>query len=134
NVAGDFLGEVVALGLQSGFGDDNLWLGHLKAFADGAMGSATARMLEPYEGQPDNTGILVTPPDELWSLITGAADAGFPISVHAIGDRAVREVLDVMAEWQTTRGRMAHLSMPQRIEHVQVIHPSDLDRLAAHDI
>src|SRR5690606_8559735 len=80
NVAGDFLGEVVALGLQSGFGDDNLWLGHLKAFADGAMGSATARMLEPYEGQPDNTGILVTPPDELWSLITGAADAGFPIS------------------------------------------------------
>lgn len=134
NVAGDFLGEVAALGLQSGFGDDNLWLGHLKAFADGAMGSATAHMLEPYEGQPDNTGIVVTPPDELWSLITGAAEAGFPISVHAIGDRAVREVLDVMAEWQTTRNQTPHLTMPQRIEHVQVMHPADLDRLAAHDI
>ena len=134
NLAGDFLGQVAALGLQPGFGDDNLWLGHLKAFADGAMGSGTAHMLTPYEGLSDNTGIVVTPPDELWALITGAAEAGFPISVHAIGDRAVREVLDVMAEWQTTRGQTAHLPMPQRIEHVQVIHPADLDRLAAHGI
>ena len=134
NVAGDFLGQVVTLGLQPGFGDDNLWLGHLKAFADGTMGSGTAHMLEPYEGQPGNTGIVVTPPDELWALITGAAEAGFPISVHAIGDRAVRGVLDVMAEWQTTRGQTTHLPMPQRIEHVQVIHPADLERLAAHGI
>ncbi|MCW5846349.1 MAG: amidohydrolase [Anaerolineae bacterium] len=134
NVAADFLGEAIRLGLASGFGDDNLWLGHMKAFADGAMGSATAHMLEPYEGAPGNTGIVVTPPDELWSLIVDAADAGFPISVHAIGDRAVREVLDVMSEWSTTRGGNARLPMPQRIEHVQVIHRADLDRLAAHGI
>jgi predicted amidohydrolase YtcJ len=134
NVAGDFLREVGAIGLQPGFGDDNLWLGHLKAFADGAMGSGTAHMLAPYEGQPDNTGIVVTPPDELWALITGAAEAGFPISVHAIGDRAVREVLDVMAEWQATRGQATPLPMPHRIEHVQVTHPADIGRLAAHGI
>lgn len=134
NVAADFLGQAAALGLASGFGDDNLWLGHMKAFADGAMGSATAHMLEPYEGAPDNRGIVVTPPDELWSLIVDAADAGFPISVHAIGDRAVREVLDVMSEWAATRGASARLPMPQRIEHVQVMHPADLDRPAAHGI
>ena len=66
--------------------------------------------------------------------MTAAADAGFPISVHAIGDRAVREVLDVMGEWESTRGATTRLSMPQRIEHAQVIHPADLDRLAAHGI
>ena len=119
---------------MSGFGDDNLWLGHMKAFADGAMGSGTALMLEPYEGWLDNVGIAVTAPDELWTLITRAADAGFPISVHAIGDRAVREVLDVMSEWATTRAANSRLPMPQRIEHVQVMHPADLDRLAAHGI
>lgn len=134
NVAADFLGEATTLGLASGFGDDNLWLGHMKAFADGAMGSGTAHMLEPYENQPGNTGIVVTPPDELWSLINAAAAAGFPISVHAIGDRAVREVLDVMSEWAATRGANSRLVMPQRIEHVQVMHPADLDRLAAHGI
>ena len=134
NVAADFVSEAATLGLVSGFGDDNLWLGHMKAFADGAMGSATAHMLAPYVGQPANTGIVVTPPDELWTIMTAAADAGFPISVHAIGDRAVREVLDVMGEWESTRGATTRLSMPQRIEHAQVIHPADLDRLAAHGI
>jgi predicted amidohydrolase YtcJ len=134
NIAADYLPEATLLGLQAGFGNDNLWLGHVKAFADGAMGSATAHMLEPYEGQPDTRGIVVTPTDELWLLIVDASEAGFPISVHAIGDRAVREVLDVMSEWTTTRGANSHLPMPQRIEHVQVIHQDDLGRLADHGI
>jgi predicted amidohydrolase YtcJ len=132
NVAADFLAEAVRLGLQAGFGDDNLWLGHMKAFADGAMGSRTAHMLAGYDGEPGNTGIVVTPPDELWQLIVAAADAGFPLSVHAIGDRAVREVLDVMGEWATTRA--AALPMPQRIEHLQVMHAADLPRPGAHGI
>lgn len=133
NVAADFLAEAARLGLEGGFGDDNLWLGHMKAFADGAMGSATAHTLEPYHGQPSNTGIVVTPPDELWRLAVDAADAGFPISVHAIGDRAVREVLDVMVEWATTRAP-GDLPMPHRIEHLQLMHPDDLGRAAAHGI
>jgi predicted amidohydrolase YtcJ len=134
NIAADYLPQAALLGLQSGFGDDNLWLGHIKAFADGAMGSATAHMLEPYEGQPDNRGIVVTPTNEIWRLIVDAGEAGFPISVHAIGDRAVREVLDVMSEWTTTRAANSGLPMPQRIEHVQVIHPDDLGRMGDHGI
>jgi predicted amidohydrolase YtcJ len=98
------------------------------------MGSGTAYMLEPYEGQPDNRGIVVTPTDELWRLIVDAGAAGFPISVHAIGDQAVREVLDVMSEWTAGRATGSKLPMPQRIEHVQVMHPMDLDRLAPSGI
>ncbi len=134
NLAADFIPEAAALGLQAGFGDDRLWIGHAKAFADGAMGSRTAHMLDPYEGEPGNRGVVVTPVDELYRLIETAAEAGFPLSVHAIGDRAVREVLDVMGEWATTHGTRVSLPMPHRIEHVQVAHPGDLGRLAAHGI
>lgn len=133
NIAADFLPEVARLGLQAGFGDDRLWLGHVKAFADGTMGSRTALMLEPFEGEPENRGIAVTTAADLWRLIVDAAEAGFPISVHAIGDQAVRDVLDVMGEWATTRGS-GGLSLPQRIEHVQLIHPDDLGRPAEHRI
>ena len=139
NIAADYVAEAARLGLQAGFGDDNLWLGHVKAFADGAMGSRTALMLAAYEGEPDNTGIVVTPADRLWQTTVAAGQAGFPMSVHAIGDRAVREVLDVMSEWATTQGATASrrpppLPMPQRIEHVQLIHPDDLARLAPSGI
>lgn len=130
NLAADFVPEAAALGLQAGFGDDRLWIGHAKAFADGTMGSRTAHMLAPFEGEPGNTGVVVTPAGELYQLITAAGEAGFPLSVHAIGDRAVREVLDVMGEWTATHGSRISLPMPHRIEHVQVAHPDDLPRLA----
>jgi predicted amidohydrolase YtcJ len=130
NVAADFLPELTALGLQSGFGDEHLWLGHVKTFADGTMGSRTASMLSGFAGEPNNVGVIVTPADELWRIATAAADAGFPLSVHAIGDRAVREVLDVLSEREAAdAGR--HLPMPHRIEHVQLIHPDDLARVGS---
>jgi len=133
NIAADYLAEAAVLGLQPGFGDERLWLGHVKAFADGTMGSRTAWMLEPFEGEPDNVGLAVTPVDELWQLAMRAAEAGFPISVHAIGDRAVREVLDVFIEHQATESA-ARLTLPHRIEHVQLIHRHDLSRAGAQGI
>ncbi|MFN8459163.1 MAG: amidohydrolase family protein [Anaerolineae bacterium] len=60
HIAAEFLAEAVSLGLQPGFGDERLWIGHLKAFADGTMGSHTALMIEPFEGEPDNRGLAVT--------------------------------------------------------------------------
>ena len=124
NIAADYLPQVITLGLQPGFGDDRLWLGHVKTFADGSMGSRTAWMLAPYEGEPHNHGIQVMTTNALWQLTHQASQAGFSLSVHAIGDRAVREVLDVFDEHQAS-----HLAMPHRIEHIQLIHPHDLDRL-----
>ena len=133
NIAADFLGEADTLGLQPGFGDELLWIGHAKAFADGTMGSRTASMLEPFVGEPDNNGVIVTSAQELWEMASLAAQGGFPMSVHAIGDRAVREVLDVLGERQTLDGP-GGLLLPHRIEHVQVIHPDDIPRLARHNI
>ena len=133
NIAADFLPEVNTLGLQAGFGDEHLWLGHVKTFDDGTMGSRTASMLAGFEGEPDNFGVIVTPADELWQIATDAADAGFATSVHAIGDRAVREVLDVLSE-RASADAGKRLPMPHRIEHVQIIHPDDLVRVGNHNI
>ncbi len=133
NIAAEFVAEAAILGLQPGFGDDLLWLGHIKTFADGTMGSGTALMLQPYSDMPGNLGLAVTGRDQLWDLALQAAEAGFPISVHAIGDRAVRDILDVLSELETIH-IATNLTMPHRIEHVQLIHPDDLGRLAKHNI
>ena len=133
NIAADFLAEAVTLGLQPGFGDDLLWLGHMKAFADGTMGSLTALMLRPFTNAPENLGLAVTDKDQLWELAWKAGKAGFPLSVHAIGDRAVRNILDVFSELETSN-LVSNLSLPHRIEHVQLIHPDDLGRLAQYNI
>ncbi|MBI1881914.1 MAG: amidohydrolase [Chloroflexi bacterium] len=114
NIAAERLAEAAALGLQPGFGDERLWIGHLKAFADGTMGSRTAWMIEPFEGEPDNYGLAVTSTKVLWELATQANRAGFPLSIHAIGDRAVREVLDVLSELPLNKQRSRGLPSAER--------------------
>lgn len=127
-----FIDSLLDMGMRTGFGDEWLRLGNLKIFADGAIGAHSALMFDPYIGEPDNYGIVVVGKEEMYELISRASLNGFASTVHAIGDRAVRDVLDVM---QTVRGEEAARGVPrhtrrQRIEHVQVIHPSDVDRLA----
>ncbi|MCB0167596.1 MAG: amidohydrolase family protein, partial [Anaerolineae bacterium] len=130
HIAADYLTEAALLGLRPGFGSERLWLGHAKAFADGTLGSQTALMLEPFEGT-DNTGLAVTSADELWELAIQANRAGFPLSIHAIGDRAIRDVINVLSEFKPdlAAGQLAH-----RIEHVQIIQPDDMQRMAQHGI
>jgi hypothetical protein len=136
NISARALPHIAALGVQCGLGDDMLWIGHVKFFADGSLGSRTAWMLEPFVAQPgddqSNTGVCVTPPDEMASIIRNAEAAGFPVSVHAIGDRANRELLDVFEEVSSARQGLEPLcSTPHRIEHAQTLHADDLPRLAA---
>jgi len=131
NVAADYLDEAASLGLQAGFGGDRLWIGHVKTFADGSMGSRTATMLEPFEGEPGNYGVEVVAPAEIARLARRAEQAGLRLAVHAIGDRAVREVLDVFEALRREGAPPDGLSLPHRIEHVQVIHPADLPRLSS---
>lgn len=98
---------------------------HIKVLADGALGSQTACMLEPYEGQPDNSGIMAVPKPRLRVLVRRSVEAGFAMAVHAIGDRANLEVLDVFEEVRgTDAGRDALL----RVEHVQVVQAEDVPR------
>ncbi|MGH2405427.1 MAG: amidohydrolase, partial [bacterium] len=121
------LEHAVAAGLRTGFGDEWLRVGPVKVFADGTLGSQTAAMLEPFEGQPGNTGIAVHTREELIDLVRRAVGGGFWCAIHAIGDRANRWVLDAFeASLDATRA----LGARHRIEHVQLIHPDDLPRLS----
>ncbi len=116
-----------AVGMVTGVGDPMLRVGPLKIFADGALGSQTASMLEPYAGQPGNIGIRVRTRDEIDGLVRKALRAGLWTAIHAIGDRANRDVLDVLEQHAVESRR---LGARHRIEHVQVTDPDDLPRLA----
>ena len=122
--AGGFL-EAANLGLEAGFGDEWLRLGHLKLFLDGALGSHTAYMIEPYAGTADR-GIQTMTGAEFRSLVLEAASAGIPVAVHAIGDAANRIALDVLEE---TSSVWRPRGLRPRIEHVQLLHPADAGRL-----
>ena len=123
------LDEAIGLGLSSGLGDEWLRLGGLKLFLDGTLGSQSADMLEPYEGQPDNMGIATLEPEELTALVTRAAAAGIASAMHAIGDAANRKALDALAALGADRSPLRH-----RIEHAQLLHPEDVARFARQDV
>jgi len=112
--------ELADLHIRSGFGDDLVRIGYLKAFMDGTLGSQTARML-------DGTGVQITSREQLAEIIRRGAQAGLPVAVHAIGDLANREALDAFEE---TRAEWQPLGLRQRIEHAQVLAAEDLPRFA----
>jgi predicted amidohydrolase YtcJ len=112
--------ELAALKIRSGFGDDLVRVGYLKAFMDGTLGSQTARLL-------DGSGVEITSRDSLAEIIRRGAEAGLPIAVHAIGDLANREALDAFEE---TRAQWQPLGLRQRIEHAQLLAPEDVARFA----
>ena len=114
------LPELRSLGIRSRFGDSFLRFGYLKVFMDGTLGSQTASML-------DGSGIRITGGDELAEIVRDAARAGWPVGVHAIGDRANREALDA---FDSTKDEWAPLGLRQRIEHAQCLALEDLPRFA----
>lgn len=120
------LGELIRNRVRSGQGSEWLAVGGVKLFLDGSLGSRTAWMLEPYSGSRDR-GLPITTEQQAREAMTTAAAAGIATTVHAIGDAAVRRALDL-----TTR--LPPLPIPHRIEHVQCVHPDDLDRAAAGGI
>lgn len=132
NINKHWLPAALDMGLRWGFGDEWLRLGGLKIFADGALGPRTAAMIEPYDGEPENYGIVTVEKEEMVELVSRASAAGFPSTIHAIGDRAVHDVLDVyelVRQQESARGE-SPAARRHRIEHVQIIHPNDKHRLA----
>ena len=116
--------------------DDNdlLRIGGIKIFADGTLGSQTAAMLESFEGSPGNYGILTIPEQEMKDTVSDATEMGLTIAIHAIGDRAAKVALDAIERAQELIAEQgtpedAHSSLRYRLEHVQLITPSDLERM-----
>ena len=128
------LDNVLELGLQTGFGDDMLRIGNIKVFTDGALGPHTAAMLQPYEDEPENLGILLMDREELFEHSKRAADGGLGMVVHAIGDRAVHETLEAFSNLRQYEKANQLPHHRHRIEHVQLLHPADVNRLADLDV
>jgi predicted amidohydrolase YtcJ len=126
----DDLEHAVELGLRSGFGDEWLRIGSVKAFMDGALGPRTAAMFQPYLNEPENRGILNMDAEELFEAGRVAVEVGLSMAVHAIGDRANHEVLDAYEQLRRFERDRSLPPLRHRIEHVQVIHPDDAGRLA----
>jgi predicted amidohydrolase YtcJ len=119
------------LGLRAGFGDDWLRLGGIKIFADGTLGSQTAAMLDPFEGVSENRGILAVPPEEMNAVISASAGGRLHVAIHAIGDRACRVALDGIEQAKKqVKGTPDEGAVRYRLEHVQLIAPEDIQRMA----
>ena len=128
------LGHAIAVGMRSGFGNDLLRIGPVKLFADGALGPRTAAMLQPYEGEPENTGLLLLDNEQIFEYGQQAVEHGIRMTIHAIGDRAVHEVLAGYAQLRRYEREKGLPSLRHRIEHVQLMHPDDYHRLAELDL
>ena len=124
SIPADLVEQAAAVGLRSGLGSPMLRIGYLKVFMDGTLGSQTAWML-------DGSGVQITSGPELAEIIRRGAASGFPVGVHAIGDRANREALDA---FEATRDVWKPLGLRHRIEHCQLLAPEDLSpvRRARH--
>jgi predicted amidohydrolase YtcJ len=104
-----------------------LTLRSVKFYADGALGSRGAALLTPYSDDPENQGLIVTPVEELESLVERTMRAGFQPCIHAIGDRGNRVVLDI---YERVIDRTGQRNLRPRIEHAQVLSNRDIRRFA----
>ncbi|HEV8177905.1 MAG TPA: amidohydrolase family protein, partial [Gemmatimonadales bacterium] len=110
-----------------GRGDDWVWIGGVKGYVDGSLGSTTALFYSPYNDDPSTPGVLVTPEDSLRAWIGAADSAGLQVVVHAIGERAnglLLSIYDSVARAHGPRDRRF------RVEHAQHLRRSDIHRLA----
>lgn len=116
--------------LQEGMGSERLQLGPVKLFADGALGTRTAAMLDSYVDEPENRGILFLSEDDILAFGARAAQGGFRLAIHAIGDGANRLILRGLSRLREYEREHHMPARRHRVEHVQLIHPSDAPRLA----
>lgn len=120
----DVLNDLIKNKVYYGQGDEFLRVAGLKIFSDGALGSQTALCFNKYIGSKDNFGIEVTSVKKMESYIKKAARLGLPSAIHAIGDKAVSNVLDAFES-----SPQIHFGARHRIEHMQMIRRKDLKRV-----
>ena len=113
-------------------GDHHLTVGGIKRLIDGALGSHGAWLFEPYDDLPSSTGLNTESIENLKETAQFALDNGFQLCTHAIGDRGIREILDIYKE--TFASPFGRKNARWRIEHAQHIHPDDISRFAVMEI
>ena len=110
------------------FANHRMAVRSVKVYADGALGSRGAALLEPYADEPATSGLLTTPPEDVYAQTLAAARAGFQVAVHAIGDKANRQVLDMFERVQ--REVPGSRALRMRVEHAQILDAAEIPRFA----
>lgn len=118
-----FLKDLKDRGMYAGYGNENLQIGAIKIFADGALGRRTALLSETYHDEPNQFGEAMHSQESLFEIVNDVRDQGMPIAVHTIGDKALENVLDVLDRFQTSKYR-------DRLIHVSVLREDLVKRLA----
>lgn len=116
-----------AVEFRARYQGDMLHSGRVKLFIDGVLETLTAQMLEDYPGFPGNRGAPLYTPQEFREIVARADSHGLQVATHAIGDGGVRTTLDAYEYALTKNGRR---DSRHRIEHIELIHPADIPRLA----
>ena len=116
-----------ARGPQSALHDGRLWIRAVKLYADGALGSRGAALLDPYTDDPNNSGLLLSAPEHIRRTAERGLHAGFQVNTHAIGDRGNRVVLDA---YEAALRAVPTADHRFRVEHAQVLHHDDIPRFA----
>ncbi|MCZ8204062.1 amidohydrolase [Gemmatimonas sp.] len=116
-----------ALGPRNALYDGQLWVRAVKLYADGAMGSRGAALLEPYSDDPNNSGLLLSAPAHIQEVAERGLAAGFQVNTHAIGDRGNRVVLDA---YERAFAQVPRADHRFRVEHAQILHQDDIPRFA----
>lgn len=116
-----------ARGPQSALYDGHLWIRAIKLYADGALGSRGAALLDPYSDDPGNSGLLVSAPGHIQHVAIEALRHGFQVATHAIGDRGNRIVLDA---YEAALDSVPTADHRFRIEHAQILDHADIPRFA----
>lgn len=119
--------QTLKAGRVIGYGNNQLTVRAIKITADGALGSRGAWLLEPYSDKPDSTGLATTPMDQVRAAAQVAFDAGYQVCIHAIGDRANREVLNIYEE-TFQKNHVTGRDLRWRIEHAQHLNLADIPR------
>ena len=109
------------------YGNDFLRVKSVKLYADGALGSRGAALLEPYSDDPGNSGLIVTENNHMLEVCKAALESDFQVCTHAIGDKAIRTMLDVYEEALKENPNIDHRF---RIEHSQIVNLEDVPRYA----
>ena len=111
-----------------GYGNNHLTVRAIKRSIDGALGSRGAWLLEPYSDSPGSTGLNTTTPESISNTAAWAIANDFQLCVHAIGDRANRETLDIFQ--RVFEANPDKTDLRWRDEHTQHLHPDDIPRFA----
>ena len=123
---GRLFDDLVNAGVRTGFGDEVLRIGAVKFTADGSASERTMYMSTPYQGRPDDYGLLIMSQEEIHQSVENAHRNGYQVAVHANGDLTIELVLNA---YERVQNLWPRAGIRHRIEHCSLVNPTLLQRI-----